>query len=907
MTTSPQPHLWELEDDPVAYYGDSLFGPLIQNSYDVIAVLAESGRVRYVTPSVERVLGYRPDELINRPALALTDPEVVDEAAAHLEMVHREPGAVRTFEIETKRKDGSKLWVEVALTNLLDDPVVRGIVANFHDISERKHAEAELRNSEERFRSLILNSSDIFAVINESGEVMYVSPSVERVLGYSQAEFAAGVAATYLLEEDVPAAQEAWWGAVSEPGGSRVFEIRGRDKLGSIHWFEVTLTNLLDDPNVRGVVANQRDITERKKAEARLLVTEEKYRSLVEDVPAVVYLAEFGPEGRWLYISPHIQLLTGISAEQWMSAPSPWSDHLHPEDRERVLAEESKELDGSDGDSMVFEYRFVRSDGRIVWIRDEARRVATENGTGPLMRGVMIDVTERKAAAEALRENEERFRSIFEAAPVGIGLVDLAGHTVQTNRVVQEMLGYNDEEFASVTFDSFTHPEDVARNRELFDEMARGERDFFQMEKRFIHKSGSIVWANLTVSLIRDSEGRPAYALGMVENITRRKTLEDQLRQAQKMEAIGRLAGGVAHDFNNLLAVIINCASFMAESIPPDHEFAEDLKDIREAGERGANLVRQLLAFSRKEIVNPQVVDLNDLVRGMQSLLSRTLGEDVELAVDVSEGPCLTKVDPGQVEQVIVNLAVNARDAMPNGGIITMRTENIVVGDDFARLYPGMVPESYVRLTMTDNGIGMSEEVLKHIFEPFFTTKARGQGTGLGLATAYGAVKQAGGYISAYSQEEQGSIFSVYLPRTAEAGTAIQPKSRDGRPQKGSETVLLIEDDDSLRRLVRRMLERNGFAVLEASTHEAAQQLFLENVDRIAAIVTDVVMPGGSGKELVEKLRAIDDRAPVLYMSGYPEDVIAHHGVLDEGVPFIGKPFTEEALVDRLRELLDAV
>jgi PAS domain S-box-containing protein len=669
----------------------------------------------------------------------------------------------------------------------------------------------------------------------------------------------------------------------------------------------VTFTNLLDDPNVRGVVANQRDITERKKAETRLLVTEEKYRSLVEDVPAVVYLAEFGPEGRWLYISPHIQTLTGISAEQWMSASSPWSDHLHPDDRERVLAEEANVMAGSEGDSMVFEYRFLRSDGRIVWIRDESRRVATENGTGPLMRGVMIDVTERKAAAEALRENEARFRSIFEAAPVGIGLVDLEGHTVQTNRVVQEMLGYSEEELAAVTFDSFTHPDDVAQNRELFDEMAGGERDFFQMEKRFIHKGGSIVWANLTVSLIRDSEGRPAYALGMIENITRRKTLEDQLRQAMKMEAIGRLAGGVAHDFNNLLAVIINCASFMAESLPPDHEFAEDLKDIREAGERGGNLVRQLLAFSRKEIVNPQVMDLNEIVLGVQSLLNRTLGEDVELTVNVSEDPCLTKVDTGQIEQVLVNLAVNARDAMLDGGAITMTTENIIVGEDFARLYPGMVPESYVRVTVSDSGIGMSDEVLKHIFEPFFTTKARGEGTGLGLATAYGAVKQAGGYISAYSEEGKGSIFSVYLPRTVEAATSVRPRSSDGRPQRGSETIMLIEDDDSLRRLVRRMLERNGFSVLEAGTHEAAEQMFLENVDQIAAVVTDVIMPGGSGKELVDRLGAIGDPRPVLYMSGYPEDVIAHHGVLDEGVPFIGKPFTEQALVDRVRMVLDAV
>jgi PAS domain S-box-containing protein len=364
VTSIRKSHLREIQDDPVAQYGGNLFGPLVQNSNDVIAVLAESGRIQYVTPSVERVLGFRPDELIGKNGLELTDPEIVDEVGAHLAMVNRERDAVRTFEIQAKRKDGSQLWLEVTLTNLLDDPLVRGVVANFHDVSERKHAEADLRSSEERFRSLVLNSSDIICVIDEDGLIRYASPSVERVLGYTPEEFIEHAAFEYVHEDDRQPAIQAMSEVASEPGGSRTFEMRGRDKQGSLHWFEVTFTNLMADPNVRGVVANQRDITERKKAEARLLVTEEKYRSLVEDVPAVVYLAEFGPEGRWLYVSPHIQSLTGLSAEEWMAAPTPWSDHLHPEDRERVVAEEMNVLEGSEGDSMVLEYRFVRGDVR---------------------------------------------------------------------------------------------------------------------------------------------------------------------------------------------------------------------------------------------------------------------------------------------------------------------------------------------------------------------------------------------------------------------------------------------------------------------------------------------------------------------------------------------------------------
>jgi two-component system, cell cycle sensor histidine kinase and response regulator CckA len=613
-------------------------------------------------------------------------------------------------------------------------------------------------------------------------------------------------------------------------------------------------------------------------------------------------VAVLNADGLIRYVSPGVRRILGFAPEELVGKlPSEVADPRILEPIMSNLEDVAREA----GASRTFETEAMAKDGTELWLEITFTNLLHE----PIVNGVVAnfrDISERKRAEKALRRSEERFRNIFEAAPVGIGLVDLEGRTIQTNRVVQEMLGYTDEEFAHMTFDSFTHPEDIAANIELFDEMVDGTRDFFQMEKRFIHKSGSIVWANLVVSLIRDLDGSPAYALGMVENITRRKTLEDQLRQAQKMEAVGRLAGGIAHDFNNLLAVIMNCATFLAQSLDEDDPRLQDVKDIRASGERGANLVRQLLAFSRKEIVSPEVVDLNEIVDSMQSLLGRTLGEDIELDVVVCAEPCLTKVDPGQLEQVIVNLAVNARDAMPNGGTITITTDNVTVGEDFARLHPGMEPESYVRLTMTDTGTGMNEEVLRHIFEPFFTTKARGQGTGLGLATVYGAVKQARGYISAYSEEGRGSMFSVYLPRTTDKAPSSASTVATPGSDRGHETVLLVEDDDSLRRLIRRMLERNGFTVIEAPNPSEGAQLFRANADRIAITVTDVVMPGASGKDLVSTIRDIDPSARVLYMSGYPEDVIAHHGVLEEGVPFIGKPFQEETLLKRLRAALDA-
>jgi two-component system, cell cycle sensor histidine kinase and response regulator CckA len=880
------------------------FRSLVQHLVDVIVVLDASGRILYATPSVTRLTGVEADDAVGAPISALL--------TGHGEDGPPSPGveAPRSFETTLTHRDGSIRWVEVTTTDLLADPSVRGIVVTLHDVTERVTAEEVQRRLEERFRSLVQNSSDMIAVVDQDTRIEYVSPAVEQIMGYPPERLIGRPALELVHPEDLDEAITVLTEALDRPGEDVSMEGWVRHEDGSFRRLVTTVRNLLGDPSVRGIVVNNRDITDRAVAEEKLRDTEGRYRGLVEDVPAVMYLAEFGADGRWHYVSPFIHTLLGWTPEEWVDDPWLWSKSLDPADRDRVLAEDSAALHAIDQDSFQSEYRMVRRHGGSVWVRDEFRIARDNDGKPVFMRGVILDISHRKEADAALREKDERIRSIFENSPMGIGLVDLEGRTIESNQVLRQMLGYDEDEFATLPFSAFTHPDDVAPNLELFEEMTAGGRESFKMEKRFIHKDGRTIWANLVVSLICDEHGDPAYALGMTEDITERKVLEDQLRQAQKMEAVGRLAGGVAHDFNNLLGVIINCANFLAEDMGPDDPRYEDVKDIKESGKRGADLVRQLLAFSRKDIVRPEIVDLNEVVGNMKSLLGRTLGEDIKVESALAEDPCVTKVDLGQIEQILVNLAVNARDAMPGGGKILITTDVVHMGSDLALMMPeqngpsGRNGEGYVRLTFTDTGVGMSEEVSRRIFEPFFTTKSRGRGTGLGLATTYGAVQQAGGYVSVWSQPGQGTTFTIYLP-SANAEPQAASDSRDQKRRLSlGDSVLLVEDDDALRRLTRRMLERNGFRVVEASQADEAERLFEQDPSAIDVVLTDVVMPEGSGKDLVARLQAIDPGVRYLFMSGYPEDVIAHHGVLEEGVPFLGKPFTEPSLVGRLQEVV---
>jgi hypothetical protein len=425
------------------------------------------------------------------------------------------------------------------------------------------------------------------------------------------------------------------------------------------------------------------------------------------------------------------------------------------------------------------------------------------------------------------------------------------------------------------------------------------------VEVEWKRKDGSEISIRLSGRRVEeDSLSEPIFE-GIVEDITDRKNLEEHLRQAQKMESVGLLAGGIAHDFNNLLTAINGYSELLLSSNNLHDGLRRELEEIRKAGDRAAQLTQQLLAFSRKQILQPQLLDLNAVVGNVDRLLRRLIGEDVELITVLSPDLGRIKADPGQVEQVIMNLAVNARDAMPKGGRLTIETANVELDEDYVSRHVTVVPGRYVLLAMSDTGVGMEAPVLRRIFEPFFTTKELGKGTGMGLSTVYGIVKQSGGYIWVYSEPGQGTSFKVYFPQVGDAAASDASRTQLPELARGSETILVVEDEETVRHLILAVLRRRGYQTLEARQAQEALEFAEKHPGPIHVMLTDVVMPKMSGRELANQLATLRPEAKILFMSGYATNAIIHHGVLDPGTAFLQKPFTPDALVRKIRQILD--
>jgi signal transduction histidine kinase/CheY-like chemotaxis protein len=421
---------------------------------------------------------------------------------------------------------------------------------------------------------------------------------------------------------------------------------------------------------------------------------------------------------------------------------------------------------------------------------------------------------------------------------------------------------------------------------------------------RWKRKDGRPITVRLSGNPFKDENGQTLGFEMIAEDVSERRALEEQLRQSQKMEAIGRLAGGIAHDFNNLLTVIKGYSELMLDELDSADPLGTEVDEIKKAADRAASLTRQLLAFSRQQVLAPKVLDLNSVVGNMDKLLRRLLGEDIDLFTVLEPGLGRVKADPGQVEQVIMNLAVNARDAMPQGGKLTIETSSVDLDENYARDHVSVKPGSYVMIAVSDTGMGMTEKVKSRIFEPFFTTKEIGKGTGLGLSTVYGIIKQSGGYIWVYSELGIGSTFKVYLP-AIDAPAEIPCGSSQQPVRRGSETVLLVEDEDGVRALMRQVLHKHGYNVLEARHGGEALLTCERHSGKIDLLLTDVVLEQMSGRELAERLLKVRPEMKVLYVSGYADDAIVHHGVLNAGTAFLQKPFTTEALARKIRYVLD--
>jgi len=641
---------------------------------------------------------------------------------------------------------------------------------------------------------------------------------------------------------------------------------------------------------------------ERQRTDRTLRDREERFRQLAENIKEVFFIMD-AQYRETVYINPAYELAWGRSCQSLYDSPQSFLDPIPPEDQSRLLASIARNQMGEDAGDIDF--RVIRPDGEVRWMLAHAVPIHNERGEVYRIAGVALDITERRRAEEALRESERRLRTLFETVNLIVLGLDANGAVGYVNPFFLKLTGYGSDEILGKSWFRLLPEEVRTTMQDLYKDLLEHERFHPHYESPIVTKAGEermIAWNN---TILRDAGGRPAGTLSIGEDVTQRNQLETQLRQAQKMEAIGRLAGGVAHDFNNVLTAIFGYVDLLREDLPAGSAAQQDLGEVRKAAERAAGLTRQLLAFSRQQVLEPIVLNVNDLVEDFEKMLGRVIGEDVELRLALGKDVGNVRADPGQLDQVIMNLVVNARDAMPTGGKLILETANAELPEQYADPHQPVVSGPYVMLAVSDTGTGMTPEVKARIFEPFFTTKERGKGTGLGLSTVYGIVKQSGGYVWVYTEQGRGTTFKIYLPRV-DAPAKQLPRAAEPGSVAGTETVLIAEDDAILRPLVRALLEKLGYRVLEGGNAAEALDSARRHQGPIHLLVADVVMPGASGRDLARELAQSRPATRVLYVSGYTDDAIVHHGMLEEGLNFLQKPFTPGALARKVREVLDA-
>ncbi len=632
----------------------------------------------------------------------------------------------------------------------------------------------------------------------------------------------------------------------------------------------------------------------------RQLSEREQLFRLISDNAADM-IAVVDMNGRRIYNSMAYQKVLGYSPEELKGSSS--LEQVHPLDRHRVkVAADQARATGIGGS---LEYRIRHKDGSWRVFESTSSVIKDDEGVPEKLVIVNRDVTERKRASEALKQSESSIRSVIESAPYGIFLSTSAGKMLQVNPALQRMLAYDSQDELlrmNLAEDLLSDPIELQR---IFEVIAT-RKSFKDSEIEWKRRDGSVTTLRCSGLLVKGPGDEGACVEVFAEDVTEKRSLERQLQVAQKMEAIGRLSGGVAHDFNNLLGVIIGYSQVLKKRLDSDSPLRDHAEEIEKAGQRAAALTRQLLAFSRQQVLAPTVLNLNTLLSDMGKMLPRLIGEDIDLVLQLDPALGSVKADQSQIEQVVMNLCVNARDAMPKGGKLVIATANVNLDEAFTSHHPGSRTGRFVVLAVTDNGTGMNAATMAHIFEPFFTTKEPGKGTGLGLATVYGVVKQSGGYIWVDSEPGKGSSFRVYLPQVKVEQTDTHPVAAPTQIHHGTETVLLVEDAEALRKLAHSLLEQNGYRVFPAESGIEALKI-VEGVDEpIHLLLTDVVMPVMNGRALAEQLVRMRPGLKVLYMSGYTHSAVAEHGVLEPGTYLLQKPFTEETLLQKVREVLDA-
>jgi len=649
-------------------------------------------------------------------------------------------------------------------------------------------------------------------------------------------------------------------------------------------------------PAIQAALERGRAQAQKIQAEAALASSERRFRSLVQNSSDLVTI--LAPDGTILYASDSAERIVGYSPGQLVG-----SSLLSYLDRDSAQKVEVLLRDGQTNGAGPIEFSLRRGDGSPVWLE----AVGTNLLNDTTIRGIVLnarDVSERKRSDRALRESEERYRDLFDHASDLVCMSAPDGSLLYVNRAWVDGTGYGEEEIARMQLMDVVHAESRAFYGEVLQRVLQGDRaDHFELV--FVPKAGAPITVEGSLSCTF-KDGQPSVVRGIYRDVTERKRVEEHLRRAERMQAAGKLAGGVAHEVNNMMTGVIGFSEFLLRSLEEGDARRADVEEIIKAGTRAADVTRQLLAFTRQQFLQPQVLDINTVVSNMEKLLRRSLGEAHSLELRLSSEVAPLRADRGQLEQVLINLVINARDALSGHGRVTIETGTAVWDAEYTQRHEGVdIPLGrYVMLAVSDTGCGMEPDVQARIFEPFYTTKPVGQGTGLGLSTVYGIVKQSGGYVWVYSEVGLGSVFKVYLP-AAEAGVAVATPEPPKTPVQGSETILVVEDEDMVRNLACRGLEEHGYTVVEAQNGTQALEYIKRHPGSVHLVVSDVVMPEMGGRELARLLVKLEPNLPVLYMSGYTGDDVLQRGLLEPGAPFQQKPFTPLGLAAKVRSMLD--
>ncbi|PKN61329.1 MAG: hypothetical protein CVU57_29945 [Deltaproteobacteria bacterium HGW-Deltaproteobacteria-15] len=843
-------------------------------------------------------LGISPDQIVGKDDFAFYPEELADGYRSDDRAVMTS-GTRRDIE-EKYRLAGEERWVQTVKVPYHDDHgQIAGIVGMVEDITARRLSEKTLRASEEKYRILVENAGEAIFVAQE-GMLKFVNAKTSEMIGITGSDLTSRPFIEFIHPDDrelVLARHMKRQQGLEAP--SR-YSFRIVTRAGVSRWVELNAVRI-EWEGKPGTLNFLADITERKQTEEALLLSEERFRVAFQTSPDAINVNRMR-DGLYVAVNEGFTFLTGFTWEDVKGKTSLEIDIWADVAQRRKLVEGLRDR----GKVTNLEASFRLKDGSVKTGLMSARVILLENE--PHILSVTRDIDEFKRTQTALKEADAGYRQLFENMSDIVFVHDEEGCLVSVNPAVSRVLKFNEEDLVGKCLKEFladTHKE--AFQPHLERSLIGPTEDTIGM----VSGDGRTCWLEYSSTPFKSDDGR-TYVSGMARDVTERIEAEEKLRllqaqllQAQKMESVGRLAGGVAHDFNNMLQAIIGNAEMAVMNAGENDPLQRHLQQILDSAQRSASVVRQLLAFARKQTASPKVLDLNDTVSAMLKMLQRLVGEDIDMIWIPGHKLWRVKIDPSQIDQILANLVVNARDAIAGAGKVTIETDNAMLDEVYCSAHKGVAPGEYVQLMVSDDGTGMTEEILEHLFEPFFTTKEPGRGTGLGLSTIYGIVKQNNGFVNVYSEPGEGTTFKIYLPRFATTVMEAREKSEYQSPRGGTETVLIVEDEESILDIGREILNRLGYTVLSARTPSHALRLAGEHTGDIQLLITDVVMPEMNGKELADRIVSIKPGLKCLYMSGYTANVIAHHGFLDEGVHFINKPFSLRDLAAKVREVLD--